>query len=100
MHAAHVGVAMGGTGADVTKEATDLVLTDDNFATIVRAVHEGRAIYDNIVKCIRFQLTTNIGAIATFVTSVIAGLPAPMTAAQVVWVNLITDGPPGPRPRP
>jgi len=94
VRAAHVGVAMGRTGTDVTKEAADLVLTDDNFATIVRAVREGRGIYDNIVKFIRFQLTTNIAAILTFVAAVVAGLAAPMTAVQVLWVNLIADGPP------
>ncbi|GAB2856890.1 cation-translocating P-type ATPase [Nocardioides pacificus] len=94
VRAAHVGVAMGRTGTDVTKEAADLVLTDDNFATIVRAVRQGRGIYDNIVKFIRFQLTTNIAAILTFVAAVLAGLAAPMTAVQVLWVNLITDGPP------
>ncbi len=94
VRAAHVGVAMGRTGADVTKEAADLVLTDDNFATIVRAVRQGRGIYDNVVKFIRFQLTTNIAAIVTFVAAIVAGLPAPMTAVQVLWVNLITDGPP------
>jgi Ca2+-transporting ATPase len=94
VRAAHVGVAMGRTGTDVTKEAADLVLTDDNFATIVRAVQEGRGIYDNIVKFIRFQLTTNIAAILTFVAAVVAGLAAPMTAVQVLWVNLIADGPP------
>jgi Ca2+-transporting ATPase len=94
LRAAHVGVAMGRTGTDVTKEAADLVLTDDNFATIVGAVRQGRGIYDNIVKFIRFQLTTNIAAILTFVTALLLGLPAPMTAVQVLWVNLITDGPP------
>jgi Ca2+-transporting ATPase len=85
---------MGRTGTDVTKEAADVVLTDDNFATIVGAVRQGRGIYDNIVKFIRFQLTTNIAAILSFVMAVLAGLPAPMTAVQVLWVNLITDGPP------
>ena len=94
VRAAHVGIAMGQTGTDVTKEAADLVLTDDNFATIVRAVKEGRGIYDNIVKFIRFQLTTNIAAILTFVSAMAAGLVAPMTAVQVLWVNLIADGPP------
>ncbi len=94
VRAAHVGVAMGRTGTDVTKEAADLVLTDDNFATIVRAIRQGRGIYDNIVKFIRFQLTTNIAAILTFVAAVVAGLPAPMTAVQVLWINLIADGPP------
>ncbi len=94
VRAAHVGVAMGRTGTDVTKEAADLVLTDDNFATIVRAVQQGRGIYDNILKFIRLQLTTNVAAMLTFVVAVIAGLAAPMTAVQVLWVNLITDGPP------
>ena len=94
LRAAHVGVAMGRTGTDVTKEAADLVLTDDNFATIVGAVRQGRGIYENVVKFIRFQLTTNIAAILTFVTALLLGLPAPMTAVQVLWVNLITDGPP------
>lgn len=94
IRAAHVGVAMGRTGTDVTKEAADLVLTDDNFATIASAVRQGRGIYDNIVKFVRFQLTTNIAAIATFIIAVALGLPAPMTAVQVLWVNLIADGPP------
>jgi Ca2+-transporting ATPase len=94
LRTAHVGVAMGRTGTDVTKEAADLVLTDDNFATIVGAIRNGRGIFDNIVTFIRSQLTTNIAAILTFVVAVLAGLPAPMTAVQVLWVNLLTDGPP------
>jgi len=94
LRAAHVGVAMGRTGTEVTKDAADVVLTDDNFATIVRAVEQGRGIYDNVVKFIRFQLTTNIAAITAFIAALLLGLPAPMTAVQVLWVNLITDGPP------
>jgi len=91
---ADIGVAMGVTGTDVTKEAGDMVLTDDNFATIVAAVRQGRAIYDNIVKFVRFQLTTNLGAIATILGASVAGLPVPFTPLQVLWVNLIADGPP------
>jgi len=91
---ADIGVAMGITGTDVTKEAGDMVLTDDNFATIVAAVRQGRAIYDNIVKFVRFQLTTNLGAIATILGASLAGLPVPFNPLQVLWVNLIADGPP------
>ncbi|WP_260608859.1 HAD-IC family P-type ATPase [Streptomyces sp. WAC 01325] len=94
LRAAHIGVAMGRTGTDVTKEASDVVLTDDDFSTIVRAVREGRAIYDNIVKFVRFQLATNVGAILTLLGASLAGLPAPLTAAQLLWVNIIMDGPP------
>ncbi|MBC7274052.1 MAG: HAD-IC family P-type ATPase [Streptomyces sp.] len=94
LRAAHIGVAMGVTGTDVAKEAADMVLTDDDFATIVRAVREGRAIYANIVKFVRFQLATNIGAILTLLVASLAGLPAPLTAAQLLWINIIMDGPP------
>lgn len=94
LRAAHIGVAMGITGTDVAKEAADMVLTDDDFSTIVRAVREGRAIYDNIVTFVRFQLSTNIGAILTLLATVLAGLPAPMSAIQLLWINIIMDGPP------
>ncbi|MEU0112625.1 cation-translocating P-type ATPase [Streptomyces bobili] len=94
LRAAHIGVAMGVTGTDVAKEAADMVLTDDDFSTIVRAVREGRSIYDNIVTFVRFQLSTNIGAILTLLATVLAGLPAPMSAVQLLWVNIIMDGPP------
>ncbi|MEU5321069.1 HAD-IC family P-type ATPase [Streptomyces sp. NPDC021056] len=94
LRAAHIGVAMGRAGTDVAKEAADLVLTDDDFSTIVRAVREGRAIYDNIVKFVRFQLATNVGAILTLLGASLAGLPAPLTAAQLLWINIIMDGPP------
>ncbi|WP_328349788.1 cation-transporting P-type ATPase [Streptomyces sp. NBC_00445] len=94
LRAAHIGVAMGITGTDVAKEAADVVLTDDDFSTIVQAVHEGRAIYANIVKFVRFQLSTNIGAILTLLSASLAGLPSPLTAAQLLWVNIIMDGPP------
>lgn len=94
LKAADIGVAMGITGTAVTKEAATLVLTDDNFATIVRAVKEGRVVYDNIVKFVRFQLSTNIGAILTVLTATLLGLPAPFTAIQLLWINIIMDGPP------
>ncbi len=94
MHAAHIGVAMGRSGTDVAKEAGQMVLTDDNFATIVNAVERGRAIYDNIVNFVRFQLSTNFGAIITILLAQVIGLPAPFTAIQILWVNLIMDGPP------
>jgi P-type Ca2+ transporter type 2C len=91
---ADIGVAMGITGTEVTKEAATMVLTDDNFATIVGAVKEGRTIYDNIVKFVRFQLATNIGAILTMLGTQLLGLPSPFTAIQILWINIIMDGPP------
>ncbi|MEI5525606.1 cation-transporting P-type ATPase [Streptomyces brasiliscabiei] len=94
LKAAHIGVAMGVTGTDVAKEAADMVLTDDDFSTIVRAVEEGRVIYANIIKFVRFQLATNIGAILTLLSASLAGLPSPLTAAQLLWINIIMDGPP------
>jgi Ca2+-transporting ATPase len=94
LRSAHMGVAMGITGTEVTKEAGDMILTDDDFATIVASVREGRSIYDNIVKFVRFQLSTNIGAILSFLGATVAGLAAPLTAIQVLWVNVIMDGPP------
>ena len=91
---ADIGVAMGITGTEVTKEAATMVLTDDNFATIVDAVREGRAIYDNIVKFVRFQLSTNMGAIQTVLGASLLGWPTPFTAIQILWINIIMDGPP------
>lgn len=91
---ADIGVAMGITGTAVTKEAATLVLTDDNFATIIKAVKEGRVIYDNIVKFVRFQLSTNIGAILTVLVATLLSMPSPFTAIQLLWVNIIMDGPP------
>ena len=94
LKAADIGVAMGITGTAVTKEAATLVLTDDNFATIVKAVEEGRVVYDNIVKFVRFQLSTNIGAMLTVLAATLLGLPSPFTAIQLLWINIIMDGPP------
>ncbi len=91
---ADIGVAMGITGSDVTKEAATMVLTDDSFATIVHAVEEGRTIYDNIIKFVRFQLSTNIGAILTVFIAPLLGLPLPFNPIQLLWINIIMDGPP------
>jgi Ca2+-transporting ATPase len=94
LKAADIGVAMGITGTAVTREAATLVLTDDNFATIVHAVRAGRVIYDNIVKFVRFQLSTNIAAILTVLAATLLALPVPFTAIQLLWINIIMDGPP------
>jgi Ca2+-transporting ATPase len=93
---ADMGVAMGITGTEVTKEAATMVLTDDNFATIVGAVSRGRNIYDNIVKFVRFQLSTTLGFAALFLLAAIFGVAGgkPFTAIAILWVNIIMDGPP------
>jgi Ca2+-transporting ATPase len=105
LKAANIGVAMGITGADVSKEAADMVLTDDNFASIVKAVEEGRGIFDNIRKYLIYLLSSNAGELLTMFAGVMLagmlglisaehGLFLPLLAAQLLWINLITDGPP------
>ena len=94
LRAADIGVAMGVTGTAVAKDAADLVLTDDHIGTIVEAVRRGRALYRNIVTFVRFQLSTNIGALLTIIGAELVRLPVPFTAAQLLWVNLVMDGPP------
>jgi Ca2+-transporting ATPase len=89
---ANIGVAMGITGTDVSKEASDLVLMDDNFATIVAAVKEGRTIYDNIRKFVRFSVAGNIGKVLVMLIAPFLGKPIPLLPLQLLWLNLLTDG--------
>ncbi len=94
LRAADIGVAMGRAGTQVSRDAAAMVLVDDHFATIVHAVEAGRTIYANILAFLRFQLTTSAGAIASMLVAPLLGLPAPLTALQILWVNMIMDGPP------
>ena len=88
---ADIGIAMGKNGTDVAKNAADMILADDNFVTIVKAVKQGRNIYDNIKKAIHFLIATNIGEIVTVFMGLVLGLKSPLLAIQLLWINLVTD---------
>lgn len=91
---ADVGIAMGISGTEVSKEASDIVLLDDSFSTIVKAIQWGRGIYENFKRFISFQLTVNVSSVIVVLSSILLGLKAPFTALQLLWINIIMDGPP------
>ncbi|MDY0351140.1 MAG: HAD-IC family P-type ATPase [Desulfobulbaceae bacterium] len=92
LKAAHIGIAMGRTGTDVAREASDMVLTDDNFASIFNAVKEGRIVFDNIRKVTFFLIPTGIAAILSIIGTIVMGVPIPYVPAQLLWINLVTNG--------
>jgi Ca2+-transporting ATPase len=89
---AHIGIAMGRTGTEVTREAADMVLADDNFASIIAAVREGRGIFDNIRKTLVYLLSGNTGELAVMLVAALAGWPLPLLPLQLLWINVVTDG--------
>jgi Ca2+-transporting ATPase len=91
LNTADIGVAMGITGTDVAKSASDMILADDNFSTIIAAIEQGRNIYNNIKKSVLFLLTCNLGEVVAMCIPIFMGLPAPLIATQLLWINLLTD---------
>ena len=89
---ASIGVAMGRTGTEVTKQSADIIITDDNFSSIVAAVEEGRGIYDNVVKTLGYLMGGNAGELTVMLTAAVVGLPMPLVPIQLLWINLVTDG--------
>ena len=87
---AHVGVAMG-SGAQIAKDAGDIILLDNNFQSIVSAIHEGRTVYANIKRMVTYLLSTNLGEVLVSLGSLIVGLPLPLTPVQILWINIVTD---------
>nr|XP_029505335.1 calcium-transporting ATPase type 2C member 1-like [Oncorhynchus nerka] len=94
LKAADIGVAMGQTGTDVCKEAADMILVDDDFQTILSAIEEGKGIYNNIRNFVRFQLSTSIAALTLISLATLMNFPNPLNAMQILWINIIMDGPP------
>lgn len=91
LNAADIGVAMGIAGTDVARNASDMILADDNFSTIISAIEEGRNIYNNIKKSVVFLLSSNVGEVIAMLMAIVAGMPAPLLATQLLWINLVTD---------